>query len=255
MYPKCGPVPTYAIFYIAAIVAHLLILLYLARRMGLRRRLAWAIGMCYALGMTVGAKVLYDLLHDDFTWGGLISMRHYMGGGMWGGPLAYLAVAVPLVLAAGRDMAERRGALDSIALALPFPLILAKMGCFCNGCCWGKPCAWPWGLQFPAGGSAPAGMPLHPTQIYEILALATVWIVLSALNRPVWRGQLLAWFLALYGPGRALAEVWRGDQTERTLLAWVTASQVIVLAASAVAAGEIVLWRRQRVPREDSVAF
>jgi phosphatidylglycerol---prolipoprotein diacylglyceryl transferase len=255
VFPKCGPVPTYAIFYIAGIIAYLLIMMYLASRMGLRRRLAWAIGLCYSLGMVVGAKVLYDLLHDDFSWRGLISVRHYMGGGMWGGPLAYLALAVPLALAAGRDKGEKRGALDSIALALPFPLILAKIGCFCNGCCWGKPCTWPWGLQFPAGGAAPAGVPLHPTQIYEILALATVWVVLVALNRPAWRGQLLAWFLALYGPGRALTEVWRGDQADRTLLGCITASQAIVLAAAVVAAGAIVLWPRRPVPPENSVAL
>jgi phosphatidylglycerol:prolipoprotein diacylglycerol transferase len=245
MFPKCGPVPTYAIFYFAGIIAHLLIMPSLARRMGLRQRLAWAIGLCYPLGMIVGAKVLYDLLHDDFSWGGLISVQHYMGGGMWGGPLAYLALAVPLSLAASRDTGEKRATLDSIALALPFPLILAKMGCFCQGCCWGKPSAWPWGLRFPAGGAAPAGMSLHPTQIYEILALAAVWLVLLALNRPAWRGQLLAWFLVLYGSGRALTEIWRGDQADRTLLGCITASQAIVLVAAVVAAGEIVLWHRR----------
>lgn len=254
MFPKCGPVSTYVIFYLAGIIAHLLILMYLAWRMGLRQRLAWAIGLCYPLGMIVGAKVLYDLLHDDFSWGGLISVRHYMGGGMWGGPLAYLALAVPLALAASRDIGEKRGALDSIALALPFPLILAKIGCFCNGCCYGKACTWPWGLQFASGGSAPAGMPLHPTQIYEILALATLWVMLLTLNRPAWRGLLLAWFLALYGPGRALTEVWRGDHPERTLLGCVTASQAIVMAAAVLAAGKIVLWRRRPLPPETFVA-
>ncbi len=261
MLPRCGPIPTYAIFYSAGLIAQLLLVLNLAPRFGVRRQLAWAIGLLYTLGMVVGAKTLYDLLHGSFSWHGLIELQRYVReGGMWGGPLAYLALAVPVVVVAGRSAAERRAGLDLIALTLPPALILAKLGCLCQGCCAGKPCAWPWALRFHSDGSAPPDVPLHPTQAYEILVLVVVLVALLWLHRSggesessanrfgALPGSLLAWFILLYGLGRAFVEIWRGDRAQRFLLGPVTVSQAVLLTGGLMAAIWLTLRRRRPAP-------
>ncbi len=247
MFPKCGPVPTYAIFYTAGLIAHLLITLNGAPRMKVGRVVAWAIGVSYWAGMILGAKVLFDVLHHNFAWRQLVSIRHYMEGGMWGGPMAYLVLAVPLACVLTRRGPDRSAAIDLIALSLPLPLMLAKAGCLMNGCCEGAPSSWPWAIRFPPGGSAPSGVPLHPTQVYEFLVLAMTMIVLVHVNGPRWRGLLLAWFLTIYGLGRALTEIWRGDASSRTALGPVTASQAVLIAVALIAIACIAVRRRHGI--------
>lgn len=75
---------------------------------------------------------------------------------------------------------------DSITPFLGFGIALMRMGCFLNGCCYGKETKLPWGVAFPSMGrnhlhqisenpflllSGPAAV--HPTQLYELLAALT----------------------------------------------------------------------------------
>ena len=98
MYPRIGPVPTYSIFYLLSILSHFLICYFIAKRLMLRRRVWIVVGICYMLGMTAGAKVLYDIQSSQFDPQALLSIKHYMRGGVWGGLLAYFILALPLVL-------------------------------------------------------------------------------------------------------------------------------------------------------------
>jgi len=233
----------YAVFYTAGMLSHLLLGLLLARRMNLPKRLATALSAVYVLAMTVGAKALYDLQHGHFQPAALLSLQHFIEGGMWGGPLVYLGLSVLISLALWRN---RWATLDLAVLSLPVPLMLSKLACFCQGCCHGRACPWPWALTFPQGGSAPAGTPIHPTQLYEIAVLALILFLLLRLNRDRWRGTLLAWFLLLYGSGRALTEIWRGDLQERLSLGPLSHSQWLCVAAAAVSAGILLIRARRR---------
>ncbi len=66
--------------------------------------------------MIVGAKVLFDLRHDILSLSALLDAKHWMRGGMWGGLLAYLVLAVPVVSLLSR---KKRAALDLVAQAIP----------------------------------------------------------------------------------------------------------------------------------------
>ena len=46
------------------------------------------VSLCCNVGMIVGAKALYDILRAQFNPGALLSVKHYLGGGLWGGLLA-----------------------------------------------------------------------------------------------------------------------------------------------------------------------
>jgi phosphatidylglycerol:prolipoprotein diacylglycerol transferase len=247
MWPKIGPVWTYTILYILSSVSHFIICGAIAERQNLRRRVWIVIGICYFLGMTIGAKILFDVTNGIFNFRNLLSLKHYMQGGVWGGLLAYFVLAAPLALILAKN---KRSALDLVAMSIPIPWIFAKLGCLFNGCCFGKECSLPWAIVFPQGGrGAPAGVPLHPTQIYEILVVVCILIVFKKLKYEKWRGAMLLWFLALYGPGRALTEFFRGDFDHHLYVGSLTLSQLICLVAAGVSA--IILALRHYLVRDD----
>src|SRR5262249_13865433 len=44
-----------------------------------------------------------------------------------------------------------RPMLDGVAPAIAVGVMLGRLGCFLNGCCYGDRCALPWAVQFPPG--------------------------------------------------------------------------------------------------------
>lgn len=231
MWPQIGPIRLYGVMYLLSLVLHFIVAHRHARRLGLRRRVWLVVSICYLLAMTVGAKALYDMQHGQFSLIALFSAQHYVQGGLWGGLLAYLAMATLAALLLAR---HTRPALDLVALAIPGPWIVCKVGCLLHGCCHGKPTSLPWAITFPKGapGGAPADIPLHPTQVYEILVIAFVILAFRLLTDNRWRGTMLLWFLAIYGLGRAATEIWRGDLQQRPMLGPFSLSQVICLVVS-----------------------
>jgi phosphatidylglycerol:prolipoprotein diacylglycerol transferase len=241
MYPRIGPVPTYSILYILSIISHFLICYFIAKRLDLRRCVWIVVGICYMEGMIVGAKILYDIQNAQFDFRALLSIRHYMQGGVWGGLLAYFILALPLALILAKN---RRAALDLVAMSIPAPWVFAKLGCLFNGCCYGKASSMPWAITFPERArGAPAGVPLHPTQIYEILVVVCILIVFKKLKYEKWRGTMLLWFLALYGTGRAATEFFRGDFDNHLFVGPLTLSQFICQLAASVSIILLFLWR------------
>lgn len=84
MWPRLGPIPTYGVFYLISIFCHFLIAYLLAKRLRLRHRVWIIAGTCYMLGMTVGAKALYDIQNSQLDLWALLSAKHYFQGGLWG---------------------------------------------------------------------------------------------------------------------------------------------------------------------------
>ncbi|MFZ2147195.1 MAG: prolipoprotein diacylglyceryl transferase family protein [Sedimentisphaerales bacterium] len=242
MWPRIGPLPTFGVFYSISILSHFLVGYLLAKRLRLRHRVWILAGICYMTGMTIGAKALYDIQHGQFHFRALFSSGHYIQGGLWGGLLAYFFLAVPLVFL----LAKHRGlALDLVAMSIPIPWIFVKLACLFNGCCHGSRCSMPWAITFPEGAAgAPADIPLHPTQIYEILIMVSILVVFKVLNYERWRGTMLLWFLALYGLGRAATEFFRGDYDHHLYVGPLTLSQLICLVAAGVSIILLFLWRR-----------
>ena len=242
MWPKIGPLPTFGILYSISILSHFLVGYLIAMRLRLRHRVWLVVGICYMAGLTIGAKALYDIQHAQFDFRALFSTGHYMQGGLWGGLLAYFILAVPLVLVLAK---HRWAALDLIALSIPIPWVFVKLGCLFHGDCYGKKCSLPWAITFPEGAAgAPAGIPLHPTQIYEILVVVCILVVFKILKYERWQGTMLLWFLILYGLGRAATEIFRGDFGHHLYVGPLTLSQLICLLAAGVSILLLLLWRR-----------
>jgi len=248
MWPRIGPVPTYGVLYLLGIVAHFIIGRRTARRFGLRRRVWITASICYMLGMTAGAKFLFYARQFGFDPMVVFSAKHYMQGGLWGGLLAYMLLAIVATLLLAKN---KRAGLDLVAVTVPIPWAISKLGCLLNGCCHGKPCSLPWGIVFPEGtGGTPAGVPLHPTQIYEIIIMVLLIVVFTLLRSERWRGTMLLWFVAIYGIGRAAPDVFRGDADRYIYIGPVTLTQLICVAAAVVSIGILLLSRRSPAKKQ-----
>ena len=248
MYPRIGPVATYGVLYLLGIIAHFLVSRKIARRLGLRRRVWITVSVCYLVAMTAGAKYLFHAQQLEFDPMVIFSARHYIQGGMWGGLLAYFPLAIAATFFLARN---KKAGLDLVAVALPIPWAMAKLGCLFNGCCYGKPCSLPWGIVFPEGaGSTPAGVPLHPTQVYEILLMTLIVLVFRLLRGERWRGTMLLWFVGIYGIGRAAIDTFRGDADRYIYIGPITLTQLICLAAAVVSIGVLLFYHLTPVRRK-----
>ena len=100
-------------------------------------------------------------------------------------------------------------------------------------------------MAFPEGArGAPPDIPLHPTQIYDILVVICILIVFKKLKYDKWRGTMLLWFLSLYGIGRAATEFFRGDSKHHLLVGPLNLSQLICLISAVISIFLLYLWRR-----------
>jgi phosphatidylglycerol:prolipoprotein diacylglycerol transferase len=251
MWREIGGVLTYKIVYVLSMITFLVLALWLCHRRKIPLRVGVALGLCYIWGMNMGARMLYDLLNHRFHLPNYFDPAYYMQRGMWGGPLAYLAVATALTVLLAR---EKKRLFDLIVLTLPLPMILAKVACFANGCCYGAPCNLPWAVTFPAGGdyyTAPPGIPRHPTQLYEILVLGVVQVTFLKLDQKRWKGLLMAWFVMLYGFGRPLAEFFRASEKRTAVIGPFTLSEALCLTASLVA-GIVLIIAKRRMSNDPS---
>ncbi len=248
MWPELFGIPTYILVYTLGVVLHGPLLQFQTNRFGMNKKDAPILGVLYALAMFPGARLLSDVLNHRFDIVGFFSANYWTcedRWALWGGPLVYLVLAALWVLTIKRN---DRNARDFAVAVLPVAMIVAKLACYTNGCCYGTPSNLPWAITFPDGADAPPGVPIHPTQIYEILVLCIVVAVFARLDRHRWRGTWPAWFLAIHGAGRMLTEFCRPPETQRFVVASLTASQWLCAIASLVA----IIWLA-RAPHHSTV--
>ena len=145
---------------------------------------------------------------------------------------------------------------DAVAPALALGLALGRVGCFLNGCCFGKPCDLPWAVTFPpksyAGLQYP-GAHLHPAQLYftaaELGLLAVLLGVRPRLRRP---GQLWWLFLMLDSAVRFLVDMTRYYEPSAVLPGGLDVSQLVSLGLLAV--GALGFAQASRTPAGEEAA-
>ena len=104
------------------------------------------------------------------------------------------------------------GVWDMLATAFPLAHAISRVGCFAAGCCFGLPHDGPLAVTFPNTGIAPAGIPLHPVQLYEAGALLVIAAITNAFYaHKRFDGQVFLLYLLLYAVARSVLEVFRGD--------------------------------------------
>lgn len=150
-------------------------------------------------------------------------------------------------LLAGLWYVRRRGVAfwrfaDIVAPGLILAQSVGQLACLLNGDTYGKPTALPWAITFTdPRAMAPLGVPLHPLQVYELLAYLVVFLVVWQVSRQATPdGSVALTYAVGYGVARFAMEFFRADPP---LVAGIIIPQAVsaLLVAVALGAG----WSRR----------
>ena len=243
---------TYGLMMALALLSGIYVAGRLAPRAGLAREMVWNLGVYMALAGLVGSKLLmiagewrYYSEHPTqiFSFSTLQA-----GGTFYGGLLLAIAVAVFYIRKQGASFAALA---DACSPGIALGLVLARLGCFSAGCCWGKPTEVAWGVTFANPYSAqivgvPLGIALHPTQLYEsALSLLIFGALLLLWRRRSFPGQIFAAFLLLYPAARFFLEFYR-DDPRGPFFFESTVSSPQMLSVALFVVGVLYWWRQRR---------
>lgn len=137
----------------------------------------------------------------------------------------------------------------SIALAQGF----GRIGCFLAGCCYGRETDSFFGVTFPAGCMAPAGVKVLPTQLFSSAGdFAIMAFLLWHYKRRKHVGDTGFLYMLVYGIGRFFIEMLRNDN--RGAVGALSTSQFISIFI--VAAALLLLYRNKKMgtPVEQNAA-
>jgi phosphatidylglycerol:prolipoprotein diacylglycerol transferase len=204
----------------------------------------WAYEMIFAalVGGLVGARLDYIIENWDKVSGDLFGNIFSGTGLVWLGGLLGGAAGVIL-------WARWRGWLgaqmfDTAAVPLAIGYAIGRIGCQLSGDGdYGIPSSLPWAMAYP-DGTVPTTEEVHPTPVYETVAMGFVALLLWRLRDRYAPGVLFALYLVLAGTERFLIEFIRRNDAVVAGLTW---PQLLSLAM--VAGGAAWIYARRETLR------
>jgi phosphatidylglycerol:prolipoprotein diacylglycerol transferase len=241
--------PSYGVMMAVAFLAALWLLRRRAPAFGMERETASDIGVWLLLSGLVGAKLLLVIVEWPTyvrSWRDFLSLGR-AGGVFYGGLIG--AVAAMLILLRRRRVSFFTFA-DLAAPSVALGQAFGRVGCFLAGCCWGKECTLPWAVTFTdpvahENVGVPLGVPLHPTQVYEVVGTLLLCFLLLRFERRAFSGETFARYVLGYSLLRGTIEFFRGDPRGEVLRVLST-SQFI--AVSGILVGLAIIAFRRRIP-------
>jgi len=194
----------------------------------------WSYEMAFAalVGGAVGSRVYFviqnysevehDLIGNIFSGGGLVWYGGVIGGALavalWAWWRGFLGLAL----------------LDMAAPALALGYAIGRCGCQLSGDGdYGKPWNGPWAMSYP-DGTLPTDRTVHPTPIYETLAMGLGAWLLWQLRDRVRAGVLFATYLVYAGTERFLVEFIRRNTEDSIGLTTAQLESLVMIAAGIV---------------------
>lgn len=189
-----------------------------------------AVDLVFLLFITgvIGARIFYVWQHFEEYGPDLLKVFSIQEGGLvwYGGFIC--ALAGGFVYAAVRKIPIERW-LDFFAPIIPLAHASGRLGCFLNGCCFGKFTQSRLGVLLPGEGAGRL-----PVQLYEFayLVLLSAFLFVYSSKKPR-EGTVFMGYAAGYSAGRFFLEFLRGDQTPVFFLSIPQWSSLFLFAVSA----------------------
>jgi phosphatidylglycerol---prolipoprotein diacylglyceryl transferase len=189
----------------------------------------WAI-----LGAIVGSRVFYIVSYWHEAFAGKPIGELFM---IWKGGLVYygglIGAALAFIIYVKLKKLPLWKLADVFAPSIPLGCFFGRIGCFLNGCCYGRPCNLPWAVCYPADNPLePPTHPVHPTQLYDSLLNLCLYGFLAWLfRRRKFDGQVFSTYLVGYALLRSFVEFFRGDYLleQRYFGGWATPAHLVSL--------------------------
>jgi len=249
---KIGPLTlhSYGLMLALAFLAGIWLMELQTKKIGLDKNLIVDLGVFVMTGSVIGSRLMYVATHWNEY-----SSNPWQALAVWQGGLTFYGGFILGTLTAVAFCRVRKISFWTIAdIAAPgfaAGLGLGRIGCFLNGCCFGKPSSLPWAVTFPANGAAAltAGCPVHPTQIYEsafgFVAFGLLW---ALRNKRKFPGFSICLFFLLYGIWRFISDQFRVYEQSQRWIFGLTNNQWISLGIIlfAITAGLMLKLRHKR---------
>ena len=217
---------------------------------------AWKPLVALAFGVPcgfLGARIQYALA-DPQAFAGILDLIDFRGGRFYSFGAAAGGIAGTMIAARVMRLDVVR-MIELLVPGLALALSIGRVGCFLAGCGYGRATSLPWGVRFPSGspahtahaaegqieGGAVGSLPVHPTQLYEVVLLGLLCLVLQRMVRTrAPRAVVIASFMAGYGAIRLGNEFLRGD-ADRGFLGPLSSTQWASLAMLILVGGTTTL--------------
>jgi len=217
-----------------------------AKKFGVDPKKITDLALWVLLAVVVGSRLFYVAFHwQEFNhdligiiafWrGGLAGLMFYGGflGGIIAGFLFVYFNKLPV-----------RKLMDAVAPAIVLGEGFTRIGCFLNGCCFGRPTGCALGIEFPLHSPAGATFPhqgIHPTQLYSSLAGLLLFLLALWLERRHLKdGVLFSILLILYSLFRFGIDFVRYYEDASNF--W--GNQVVALVLTAIGVALLILFLR-----------
>jgi phosphatidylglycerol---prolipoprotein diacylglyceryl transferase len=219
------------------------------RRRGIAPELIADTALWVGVAALIGARALY-VAQNDLA---MLAIDPLLLFAVWDGGLAFYGAVVGALLALAAIARRRRvlllPLLDVAAPAAAIGQAVGHVGCLIGGDSYGIPTDVPWAVVYAnPGAMAPLGIPLHPTQAYEAIALgalfAGLWLGRERLARVGDGAVAGAYLLGLAAIRFGLFYL----RDEPSVLLGLKAAQLLGIAIGAVAVVLLLAARRQARP-------
>jgi phosphatidylglycerol:prolipoprotein diacylglycerol transferase len=243
--------PSYGVLLATAVIVALWTARLRANRAGMDGTRLVDFGLWLVIWALIGAKLLLVLvefpryLRDPAAVFGTIR-----AGGVFLGGFAAAVVAAIVLLR--RYELPALPTFDVLSPSLALGHAIGRIGCLLAGCCWGASCDLPWAITYTNQTAAenlgtPLHQALHPFPVYSSLFNFALYGLLAAYyRRGPTPGRVFATYLVLYGFGRFVLELTRGDAVRGFVFGGVlSTSQLISIALIIIGAG-LHLWVGRR---------
>ncbi|UCG56113.1 MAG: prolipoprotein diacylglyceryl transferase [Phycisphaerales bacterium] len=155
MYPELFEIPfvhltvkSYGFMMVIGFLAAVSIIRYLSRDITPDPQLITNAALYSLIAGVVGARLFFVFHHFDQFRDNLFATLAIWKGGLE--LLGGVILAIPLIFFyLVYHKLPIRKYLDILAIGLMLALTFGRIGCFLNGCCYGKPTSLPWGVRFP----------------------------------------------------------------------------------------------------------
>ncbi|MFQ6091775.1 MAG: prolipoprotein diacylglyceryl transferase [bacterium] len=188
-----------------------------AQRAGIDPQKMMDLAVVVILASIIGSRGLYVVFHlDEFSAHPLDIINPFQSSGEVGiqGLTMYGGVILAFLLSLWflrRHRLPTWKVVDVVAPSIALGVFLTRIGCFLNGCCFGKPSSLPWCVVFPEESAAGyfatrdfyPDTCLHPTQLYSSLYGLAIFGLLLVLERYKKFDGFTFWlFILLYAVAR-----------------------------------------------------